>query len=218
MAAYWLPARLWIAGWSVLVPAELLVPVWAERTGPTPWHPRHIVDRYGSFTLIVLGEGLLSSTVAIQTEFDEGRVTPILGSIVIGGLLLVFSMWWLYFDRPVDRQLMRGNRFAFLWGYGHLGIFSSVAAVGAGIDVGIERATGHPEVSASLAGGAIACPVAVFLALVWLLMVRPGHPGPLPALLFGAAVALVLASWMTAYPVLAVGAVTAALVFATLWV
>lgn len=122
IAAYWLPARLWSVGWSVLLPAELLVPVWAERAGPTPWHPRHIVDRHGSFTLIVLGEGLLSSTAAIQTEFDERRVTPVLGSIVIGGLLLVFSMWWLYFDRPVDRQLMTGNRFAFFWGYGHLGI------------------------------------------------------------------------------------------------
>ena len=67
-----------------------------------------------------------------------------------------------------------------------------------------------------LAGGAIAYPVALFLALVWLLMVRPGHPGPLPALVFGGAVALVLASSMTAYPVLAVGGVTAVLVFVSL--
>ena len=32
---------------------------------PTPWHPHHITERYGLFTLILLGESLLASANAI---------------------------------------------------------------------------------------------------------------------------------------------------------
>src|SRR5689334_9918767 len=42
----------------VLIAAELAVPVIAERQGTTPWHPHHITERYGLFTLILLGESL----------------------------------------------------------------------------------------------------------------------------------------------------------------
>lgn len=44
----------------VLVLAELAVPLVAERNGTTPWHPHHITERYGLFTLILLGESLLA--------------------------------------------------------------------------------------------------------------------------------------------------------------
>lgn len=57
----------------LLVCCELLVPAWAERAGITPWHPHHIVERYSLFFIIVLGEVILSSTVAIQTAIDEGQ-------------------------------------------------------------------------------------------------------------------------------------------------
>ena len=59
------------AGFLALVAAELVVPLWAERAAPTSWHPRHIAERYGLFTLIVLGECVLASTLAIQTALDE---------------------------------------------------------------------------------------------------------------------------------------------------
>ena len=56
-----LPDDAWLAcrsscSWC----AELAVPVLAERAGPmTSWHPEHIAERYGLFTLIVLGEAIL---------------------------------------------------------------------------------------------------------------------------------------------------------------
>ena len=66
-----LPEGLGIAGFLLLVAAELAVPIWAERAAPTTWHPRHIAERYGLFTLIVLGESVLAATLAIQTALDE---------------------------------------------------------------------------------------------------------------------------------------------------
>ena len=151
------PHDLWIAGWCVLAPAELALPVWAERPRMTPWHAHHIVDRYGCFTLIVLGEAVLSSTVAIQTAIDEGHLSPSLAAIAAGGLLVVFSMWWIYFDRPADR-ILEDRRFAFVWGYGHLPVFAAVAAVGAGIEVAIDAATDHIHMSPVEAALTVAVP------------------------------------------------------------
>jgi low temperature requirement protein LtrA len=66
-----LPQGLGYAGFLVLAAAELAVPIWAERAAPTTWHPRHIAERYGLFTLIVLGECVLSSTLAIEAALAE---------------------------------------------------------------------------------------------------------------------------------------------------
>ena len=68
-------------GWSeigyltfiVLGLLELAIPYWAERSGPmTPWHPGHIVERYGLFTIIVLGECVLATMTATQAAFEAG--------------------------------------------------------------------------------------------------------------------------------------------------
>ena len=52
---------------------ELAVPVWAERAGPTTWHPHHIAERYGLLTLIVLGESILAATMAVQAALASGE-------------------------------------------------------------------------------------------------------------------------------------------------
>jgi low temperature requirement protein LtrA len=211
IALQFIPPGLWIAGWCVLAPAELALPVWAERPRMTPWHPHHIVDRYGCFTLIVLGEAVLSSTVAIQTAIDEGHLSLSLVSIAAGGLLVVFSMWWVYFDRPAERVL-EDRKFAFVWGYGHLPVFAAVAAVGAGIEVAIDAATGHAHLSPMEAAVAVALPLAVFILLLWTLLVRRLHRGRFATAMFFGATALVLLATAAPLPVFAVGAAASTLV------
>src|SRR3954468_7342002 len=46
-----LPRGWQAAGFLVMVVAELSVPILAERHGTTTWHPHHIAERYGLFTL-----------------------------------------------------------------------------------------------------------------------------------------------------------------------
>lgn len=53
-----------------LVLAELAVPMVAERDLAIAWHPHHIAERYGLFTLIVLGETVAGTTVAVQQAVD----------------------------------------------------------------------------------------------------------------------------------------------------
>jgi len=203
--------RMW--AWLILVPAELAVPVWAERAGRTPWHPRHIAERYGLFTLIVLGESMLAATVAVQSSLDDQRGRWGLYQVALGGLLTVFGMWWLYFAKPAHRFLT-SNRHGFRWGYGHYLIFASGAAAGAGIAVLVDHAAGG-QLSTLYAGAALTIPTTVFLLTVWELQHRPYHQSAARTALIPVAAVLVLAATFTGAPALATGLVLSATVAAS---
>ena len=105
-----------VVGLVVLLGAELAVPVYAERRRPTTWHPEHIAERYGLLTLIVLGEVILGVTNAIAGAFAEGFSFSML-ALAVGGLLLVFGLWWTYFLGG-DENGLTNIRVALTWGYG----------------------------------------------------------------------------------------------------
>ncbi|MEU3979481.1 low temperature requirement protein A [Streptomyces sp. NPDC026672] len=163
------PARPWL--YLVMVIAELCVPLFAERINATAWHPHHIAERYGLFTIIVLGETIAAATAAVKSALDEHDVLGELLPIAAGGLLIVFSAWWIYFVVPVHGHL-RGNRQSFLWGYGHYLIFASAAAIGAGLEVAVEHTVGESPVSALSASAAVTLPTALYLLTVWALHAR----------------------------------------------
>ena len=80
LASLLLPGSIFFGALVVLVAAELAVPIVAERTGSTPWHPHHITERYGLFTLIVLGESLLGSANAIiEALHDTEELESLVG-------------------------------------------------------------------------------------------------------------------------------------------
>ena len=70
MLRLFLPEGPGYASFLVLAAAELAVPVWAERAAPTTWHPHHIAERYGLFTIIVLGESILAASVGLRDALD----------------------------------------------------------------------------------------------------------------------------------------------------
>jgi low temperature requirement protein LtrA len=150
-----------------LVLVDLSVPIWAERTGATAWHPHHIAERYGLFTIIVLGESVLASTVGVQSALDGGGLSAELVVIALSGLVVLFVLWWLYFAEPAGDGLERRRNLSFVWGYGHYLIFGSLAAVGAGLEVAVESAGHHTEVSDQVVAFAVAIPVAIFLVMLW---------------------------------------------------
>jgi len=157
-------------GFVLLAVGELAVPVVAERSFLTPWHPHHIAERYGLFTLIVLGETVAAATEAVQKSLDQGSFANLL-PIGAGGVLVVFSAYWIYFVVPIHEHLS-GVRTAFLWGYGHYLIFSSAAAIGVGLEVAIQQAVGEAAISAVGAAAAVTIPIAVFVFSTWLLHAR----------------------------------------------
>ncbi|WP_432138480.1 low temperature requirement protein A [Streptomyces sp. bgisy154] len=163
------PARPWV--FLVMAAAELAVPVYAEKDAQTSWHPHHIAERYGLFTIIVLGETIAAATVAVKSAVDEHDALGALLPIALGGLLIVFAAWWIYFVVPIHGHL-RSNKESFLWGYGHYLIFASAAAIGAGLEVAVEQAVGQAHISTLSASAAVTLPTALFLLTVWALHSR----------------------------------------------
>ncbi|MER5889346.1 low temperature requirement protein A [Streptomyces sp. NPDC001941] len=200
-------AKHWL--FLAVVVAELLVPVVAERNHPTPWHPHHIAERYGLFTLIVLGETLTGATVAVQSAMDEHDAVGELLPIAAGGVLIVFAAWWIYFAVPAGDRLS-SNREAIPWGYGHLLVFASAAAIGAGLEVAVEEAVGKAHVSTFAASAAVTVPAALFLLTVWLLHARHFKSGPAQQLVLPVTALAVLAcTFAGSWAVLAAGLVSA---------
>ncbi|MEV6624490.1 low temperature requirement protein A [Amycolatopsis sp. NPDC051106] len=214
----WLPHGVRVIAFVVFAVLEMAVPVWAERRHGTTWHPHHIAERYGLFTLIVLGEVILSATTAIKEGTAEAEHLGALISLAAAGLVLVFSMWWLYFDRPGHARLVRRPTMftSMSWGYGHYFIFASAAAVGAGLEVAVAYDTGTLH---GLGGVAAALPttlpVAIFLLSVWLLHIGPTNECRPIAIGFPVTAVLVVAASFTPAPIHVAAVLSAALVALT---
>jgi low temperature requirement protein LtrA len=202
-----------LLGFGALVLAELAIPIWAARASRLRWHSEHIAERYGLFTIIVLGESVLSGTLAITAAIDTGEMDAFLLGVVVGALLVVFTMWWLYFERPTDDLLTSIGR-SFEWGYGHYFLWAAAAAVGAGFAIEVDVATHHAAIGTVPAGFSLGIPIAIYVVGTWVLhdLPRP-MPGWRMALNPLAAV-LVLLAPLTPAPALAIGLILTGLLAA----
>jgi len=151
----------------VLAILELSVPLWAERPRATHWHPHHIAERYGLFTIILLGEAVLASSNAVRRAVEETEVSAELIAVAACGLVILFALWWLYFLRPAGPRLEERRDRSYRWGYGHYGIFASLAALGAGLEVVVEQTSHDLHISPTAASYSVAVPAACFVALLW---------------------------------------------------
>jgi low temperature requirement protein LtrA len=167
------PAPWVYVGLVILLAAELAIPIYAESRGrPTSWHAEHIEERYGLLTLIVLGEVILGVTNALSGAFETGFSLGLL-ALAIGGLALVFGLWWTYFLGG-DSSGFSSIRVALTWGYGHYFVFGAIAALGAGLEVAVDAEEHVAHIGEVAAALSVAIPVAIVLvtlaslrALVW---------------------------------------------------
>jgi low temperature requirement protein LtrA len=191
-----LPHPVDYVGFVVLVLAETAIPPWAERARPTDWHPEHIAERYGLFTIIGLGEVILATTVAFQRSMTTGLSLDLV-LVGVGGLLLMFGIWWVYFLGG-DEHGFRSLRVALSWGYGHYLVFGSIAALGAGLETAVAVAEHEAHAAPVVAAFAVAVPVALFLVVISLLRGLVWPAGSLMPVLVGAGAVLVLLSALLA--------------------
>lgn len=111
---------------------QMLMPIfaWATVKKAISVHHHHLHERHGLFVIILLGECLVMITKGLVES-------PVLefGRLFIA-LLIVFGIWWIYFDRkygPVDFQ---STARAFAYNYGHLIVYGGIGLVAAGIGIG----------------------------------------------------------------------------------
>ncbi|MWA03636.1 low temperature requirement protein A [Actinomadura sp. LD22] len=147
---------------------ELAVPRWAERTSPTNWHPHHIAERYGLFTIILFGESVLAASNGVAGALEDAEISRRLVVIAGSALVLLFVLWWLYFLLPAGEGLDDRRRLSYLWGYGHYGVFASLAALGAGLEAAVGQTGRDAEASPIAICYAMAIPTAAFVLLLWI--------------------------------------------------
>jgi low temperature requirement protein LtrA len=160
-----------------------------------------LVERFGLFTIIVLGEVVFGVVNGLSSAQRDGK-TVTTGMIA---LWLGFGFWWIYFDL-VGRRLPRGEGGAVgSWALSHLPITGSIAAAGAGMVslVGHAHDASTPASTAWLLSGAVA------LGLLALVVTERALAdaerlssvfGPLGVALAGGAVAALVAGWLRPAP------------------
>ena len=150
---------------------ELAVPVVAEQAGLTAWHPHHITERYGLFTLILLGESLLASANALIEARKDGSELPSLAAIAVLTFVVTAALWWVYFWAPHHTAISGFGR-TLRYGYTHYFVFAAAGAFSAGIEVEIDAVTHHSELSDVAASYTVTVPVAIFLLGIWWIAMR----------------------------------------------
>ncbi len=194
----------------VLIAAEISVPATAERRGQTPWHPHHITERYGCFTLILLGESLLASSTAIIGALHADEDMAGLIALAVLTLVVTAALWWVYFWPPHHAAI--GSIWNTLrYGYGHYFVFAAAGAFSAGVEVEIDVLTHRSELSEVAASFTVTVPIAVFLLGVWVVAIRKVGDRRVDLTVLAAAV-LVLLDPVIPVPFAITAAVMAALV------
>ncbi|MFC4116592.1 low temperature requirement protein A [Nonomuraea zeae] len=204
-----LPASSALPFFACLVVLELLVPRWAERTRATTWHPHHIAERYGLFTIILLGESVLAASRGVAGALEADEISGHFVVIAVCSLILLFALWWLYFLIEAGEGLSDRRHRSYLWGYGHYAIFAALAALGAGLEVAVEQSGHAVAASPTALGYAVAIPAGVFLAALWTVHALVAEPVIHPAAVVGCLA--VLLSLPLAAPGIGVAGVVAAI-------
>ena len=202
-----------VAAYGVLIAGELFLPWYAERAEKTTWHKHHIVERHGLLNIIVLGEGLLAVTHALQAAYHDGAFNMQLVPVILSGMIIFCTLWWLYFSER-RHQALDNFETAFTWGYGHWLIFSSGAAAGAGLAVMIEAHSHSLGVSSRVVFWAVSLPAALYCLGLWTLFDRFSRSGGAILILPLSALILTVLPFFTVSPYAIAAVLVASAVFA----
>lgn len=174
--------------------AELATPILAVKRSPDRvFHPGHIAERYGLFTIIVLGETILAVSVGLRESLDGGGGLGPAPAIVATALVIAFGLWWIYFDALSRDALTRNRKAAFAWGYGHYALFAAVAAIGAGVQAQLHLIHSDHGPDSLVLVAAVALPLAISLtAIAWLQQEANAAKGEARWLYLGAGLALMV--------------------------
>jgi low temperature requirement protein LtrA len=182
-----IPGRIMLV---LLIGAEIMIPLIAQRRGTTPWHPHHITERYGLFTILLLGESLLASSNAIiEAVHDTDSLGPLI-AIAALAFVVTAALWWIYFWPPHHRSIT-GFGGTVRYAYAHYLVFAAAGAFSAGVEVQIDALTGHSELSDLAAAYTVTIPITIFLSGVWWIAIRE-HADPLVNTVVPLAAVLVL--------------------------
>jgi low temperature requirement protein LtrA len=145
-AIYALQAALWAGSiwagptmrltlWALALALDIVTPfLVARETHRAPPHPEHLPERFGLFTIILLGETAAAAVHALDHGPDLHGDTL---AVALMGAVLGFLYWVGYFRRAKgnsERHIAdaAAGRSLRLWAYGHIPLYLGIASLGAG--------------------------------------------------------------------------------------
>lgn len=159
-----------------LVLVEMMGPRIAEgRQGGTPWHAHHIVERYGLFTIIALGEGVVGTVASLSAVVEAQGWSVEAVFVAVAGMGLTFGMWWTYFVLPQADILHARRERSFSFGYLHIILFASIVATGAGLHAAAYYIEHHSELSSTATVLSVVLPVGIYILTVYGLYASMAH-------------------------------------------
>jgi low temperature requirement protein LtrA len=121
--------------WGLALAIELVTPIpaWRLLRG-APVHPRHLPERFGLLTLIVLGESVFAVVVGVsKVSWDAGSAVA-----AAAGFLVAAALWWIYFDFLDEGALTaRGILGGLTYTYMNYFVVVGLAVLGAGVKLAI---------------------------------------------------------------------------------
>jgi low temperature requirement protein LtrA len=94
------------------------------------------VERFGLFTIIVLGEVIVSVVLGVV---GLHHINWPIGITAVLGMLVAIGLYWIYFDYISHRLPVKGLKSNFSWVYLHLPMTIGIAAAGAGVLNAVEH-------------------------------------------------------------------------------
>ena len=192
--------RLWLWGIAVLI--DVLTPslTMRQQAKLPPISMDRFPERFGLFTLIVLGESLVGVIGALSVLSDNDGLRRSTWLTAPFGLAIGFGLWWLYFDFVARRPPRQQVTNVLVWVYLHLLAVTMIAVTGAGISLAIvDDATGALDLGSQrlVATGVGGTLIAVALLETTLIRRRdePTHPLMSPFLKIATGALALLAGW-----------------------
>ena len=130
--------------WALALSVDLATPwVMRRQQARVPLDVSHLPERFGLFTILVLGESIAATVVGL--EHVEWGVESTFTAIM--ALATATAIWWLYFDN-VEGNVVRREATTrrtwrpTVWIYSHFGIAAGLGIVAIGLEHAISEA-GH---------------------------------------------------------------------------
>ncbi len=152
----WVPGPAKYVLWAIGLAVDLYTP-WRVREvqKKVPLSITHLPERFGLFTILVLGESFVGIVGALSHGNWEVGLT-------IGGILAVIiasGMWWLYFDNQEGKVVRRHEGQAktwkpTVWLYSHLPLVIAITSMGIGFELFLSHEA--PDAGRWLIGGGMA--------------------------------------------------------------
>jgi low temperature requirement protein LtrA len=176
LASAFVPAPERFLVWGIAMVIDLGTPWMAvTHTVKVPPDPAHLPERFGLFTLILLGESVIAVMSGMKSQ-EDWSVGPAATAFL--AMTVTFALWSWYFDRTaaVTERHVRSRQEAVrfhVWSYAHLPLYVGIAVLAAGL----ERLVRHGGIGHLQSDDAIGVGAALAVVIASMTIIGTAGPG-----------------------------------------